>query len=342
MSTSQTRLFRALISKLEPKLQAAFLKAVSDLKDGINWKALNAALRAGDIEAAIEALDIEAAVFEAYRQATTNAFAAGGALAAQTVNLPRRSPIQIRFNMSNPAAEAWIKKNVADKIVEKLVPETVLAVREVIIKGYALGKHPDDIARDIGGRVVGGRRRGGVLGLSPDFSNHVRSMEDRLRSGDPLQMQKVLQMQRRDKSFDKRLIEAIEGGSKLDNGTVKRMLERYEDRLIRLRAETIARTETGMAVMNSRRLSWQQALDKLGKPPEAIVKTWRYGGGAKDPRVHHQLLNGTSVRGFDTPFDVGGTEMQHALDEAGGAKECANCTCGTDFRIDYTFGLANG
>lgn len=342
MSTSQTRLFRSLIAKLEPKLQAAFLKAVTDLKDGINWQALNKALRAGDIEAAIAALDIEAAVFEAYRQATTEAFAAGGALAATTVNLPRRSPIRIRFNMSNPAAEAWIKKNVADKIVEKLVPETVQAVRDVITKGYALGKHPNDIARDIGGRVVGGRRRGGVLGLSPDFIDHVQSMEERLRSGDPAQLRKVLRMQRRDRSFDNRINDAIDGGAKLEDSTIKRMLERYEDRLIRLRAETVARTETGMAVMNSRRLSWEQALDKLGKPPEAIIKTWRHGGGAKDPRPHHQLLNGTSVRGMFTPFHVGGTEMQHALDEAGGVKECANCTCGTDFRIDYTYGLDNG
>ena len=92
--------------------------------------------------------------------------------------------------------------------------------------------------------------------------------------------------------------------------------------------------------MGGRQEEWRQALGKLGKPPEAVIKTWRHGGGVKDLRQHHEDMNGVKVRGLNTPFILPtGARMQHALDPDGGVAECVNCSCGTDFRIDHSWGL---
>lgn len=334
----QTRLFRALIAKLEPAMRRAFEQATRDLRDGVDWSALIASLTANDIDGAIRSLNIEPAAFHVYSEEIKRTFAASGTLAATTVNPPAGTKISFRFDMANESAEAWIRRNVGDRIVRE-VDDTVYAVRTTILQGYARGAHPNVIARDVAGRMVNGHRVGGVLGLDPHRSSHVDRMRARLLSGDPQEMRKIFGMTLRDRRLDARLARAIDNGTKLSAEDIELMTSRYADRLLKRRAQDVARTETGMAVMGGRAEEWNQALGKLGKPPEAVIKTWRHGGGVKDPRPHHEALNGTSVRGLHATFDVGGTPMEHALDAAGGANECANCTCDTTFRIDHAWGL---
>lgn len=86
-------------------------------------------------------------------------------------------------------------------------------------------------------------------------------MRARLASGDPAEMAKVFGMTRRDKRLDSAIRKAIEAGKPVSAADIERMTQRYTDRLIAKRAEDIARTETGMAVMSSRaesrrRKSW--------------------------------------------------------------------------------------
>lgn len=336
----QTRAFRRLVESMVPELRAAFLEAIRLMKDGVDREALARALLERDIDAAVAALNIDPSAFTAYSQTTTAAYTAGATLAVETVNLPDNVG-KVRFDLTNPTAQAWLKENALDRVREELVPEIREAARITIVEGYALGKHPDNIALDLVGRMSGGRRQGGVIGLDDYLQGHVRSMEARLRSGDPNELKKVLRhMSRRDHTLDRFIHRALETGKPIPDATIQRMLGRYTDRLAQFRAETIARTETGTAVMAGRRETWGQTLTKLGKPPEAVLKTWRHGGGVKDPRPHHQDMNGKTVRGLDTPFNLSsGASMRYALDPNGGAAECANCTCGTDFRIDHSWGL---
>lgn len=335
---NQTKLFRDLIRNLEPSLRNAFLKAVQDMRANINWQALNRALRARNIEAAVEALGIDAAYFAIYYKVKTDAFFQGGQLAVSTINQPRFGKIRFSFDITNPRAEAWIRDNAAKMVVDT-TEEIKASARQVIEDGYNAGRHPNDIARDLGGRMVGGRREGGVVGLNRHLAGHVESMRARLESGDPLEMGKVLSMQRRDHRLDKQIIDAIKDGKKLSKEAVGKMLDRYQDRLKAYRAELIARTETGMAVMGGRAEEWHQAAEKSGLPVEAVEKTWIHGGGVKDPREDHQAMNGTTVRGLDAVFIFGTVTMKHALDANGGAKHCAHCTCDTQFYMDHSWGL---
>lgn len=339
-NANQTRLFRALIARLAPEMRRAFMQAMQDLRDGIDYEAFLRALADNNVDAAIAALNIEPAAFHVYVEQMKSTFAAGGTLAATTVNPPAGVKIAFRFDMANERAETWIRRNVAERVIVE-AREQVENVRSAILSGYSKGKHPSSIALDVVGRIDGGKRTGGVLGLDPHRAGHRDRMRMRLESGEPSELRKILDgMSLRDKRLDGRIKKAIRDGTKISQADIDLMVQRYSDRLLKRRAEDIARTETGSAVMSGRNEEWNQALDKLGKPADAVIKTWRAGGGVKDPRQWHQDMDGVKVRGLRTPFLMAtGVQMQHALDMNGGAKECANCSCGTDFRIDHSWGL---
>jgi hypothetical protein len=95
--------------------------------------------------------------------------------------------------------------------VTRITDEAKEVLRAAILDGYTAGRHPNSIAVDIAGRMVGGKRVGGLVGLSggvgPDGKltgqvAHVASMRARLASGDPAEMAKVFGMTRRDKRLD--------------------------------------------------------------------------------------------------------------------------------------------
>lgn len=336
---SQSKLFAALIAKLKPSMRRAFEQSVKDLREGVDWTLLLKELSDNNVDGAIRALNIEPAAFHVYGEEIKRAYSAGGTLAATTVNPPPGTKVSFRFDMTNERAEAWIRRNVGDKIKVE-VDDQIYQSRTAILQGYAKGQHPTVIAKSLIGEKVNGKRVGGILGLDPYRQGHVDRMRAKLESGDPKQLRSVLDLALRDQRSDGKIIAAIKSGKPLKAADIDAMVMRYSDRMLKRRAEDIARTETGAAVMGARKDEWNQALDKLGKPPEAIIKTWRYGGGAKDPRWWHERMNGKSVRGLETHFEMpNGARMKHALDLDGGAKECVNCTCDTTFRIDHSWGL---
>ena len=153
----QSVLFRQLIDKLAPELRKAFLAGVADLGDRVDMRALVEALKRNDIEAAIAAMNITEGVFYQYAATKTAAYAQGGALAATTINGPPGGGVAFRFDMANPRAQEWIAANVAD-YVTRLTDEAKEVVRAAILEGYTAGRHPNSIAVDIAGRMVGGKR----------------------------------------------------------------------------------------------------------------------------------------------------------------------------------------
>jgi hypothetical protein len=386
---------QALIDKLEPRLRDAFRQAVAVLREGIDYPALVRALRSGNVDSAIDALNIERGAFSGYVLERQAAFAEAGAFASQEITKSRRaqakretspfpsitSPpiippfepppaitlpapgggdIVFRFDMTNPRAELKIRTEAAARVVG-YVDEQIETTRRVIGDGFQRGDGPQNIARDIAGRInpISGRREGGIIGLSDPQVGYVDSMRRRLLSGDPEQMMKVLgRFDRegkwvpgtgqtlRDRRFDaqiKKAIRDVAAGkpNPLSRAKVDEMVAKYSDRLLARRAEDIARTETAQGVMLARSEATAQALDRAGLPDQAVKKAWRHlGSDGPEAREDHVAMAGTEVTGIQTPFLFpDGTAMQHSHDPAGGVKHNANCRCGTDFRIDWAFGL---
>lgn len=344
---SQQRLFAELLARLEPETRAAFEAAAAELSGGAIWADFIAALERQDIEAAVAALRIEPAAYAAYAQAKTAAFVAGGSLTAATIPQVGGLP-GIRWDMTNPAAESWIRRHVGERITE-VAREQIEAARETILTGYQAGRHPHAIARDVGGRVsrVTGIREGGVLGLDSERARRlaavVRGMETPEgvrhlvivgRDG-TLRMRYAVNAQ-----TEARILRAYRRGEAVAPADRALSQRQYSNALLKSRAETIARTETGQAVMGARLEQWRQFMAARNIPEEALIRRWVHGGGVKDPRPHHQAMNGQEVRGLTEPFRFSnGAALMCAHDPDGAASETISCTCDTTFRIDQTWGL---
>lgn len=330
-----------LIARLEPELAEVILDAFQDMRDGIDVDGLIAALERNDIEAALAAIDITPADFNRYTLARTQAYVEAGKLEASHIPTDEANSVKFVFDLSNPRAEQWIRAEAATRITG-YVAEQTQAAREVIYAGYARGDGPQQIALDIAGRVdrVTGRRLGGIIGLSAPQKDYVRSMRDRLLSGDPVEMKKVLAgMSLRDRRYDPLIMRHIKAGTPLSRADVDKLTLRYSDRLLRRRGEDISRTETQQSVYGARAESYRQALERENLPGEALEKTWRHQGSLDDARTQHIVINGQVVAGIDMPFVLpDGTMMQYAHDPAGGVKHNANCRCATDFRILFGYG----
>ena len=82
------------------------------------------------------------------------------------------------------------------------------------------------------------------------------------------------------------------------------------------RADTIARTETGVA----QQLVQHEAFVRDGVPE----KTWHCS--FRNSRETHMAADGQTV-GIDEPYFVGGVYMMYPMEEGAPPEECINCNC---------------
>jgi hypothetical protein len=348
MARSQVRLFAQLIAELEPTIRRGFMASVADLQANVDWRALLVALEQGNIEAAISALNIDPAAWAEYSQAMTAAYAQAGASTAAQIRQMGIAGVGTRFSMQNPRAEDWIRRNVAQRVAG-FSREQIDVARELIAAGYSRGDHPHTIARDLVGRAAPGRARtGGILGLDGPRAARLQSVTVGMRTAEGVQGLVIRHQSgqlslryRVNKATANRILRAYRAGAAVPEADRIISERQYSNALLRDRANTVAETETGNAVMSARDDEWHQLAESQGLDASAIVKTWQHRRGASQHhRPDHLAMSGTSVRGLDTPFVFpDGTHMQHAHDPAGGAKHTIRCGCDTEYRLDRSGGL---
>lgn len=346
---SQARLFAQLIAELEPTIQRGFMASVTDLNANVNWSRLLAELERGNIEGAISALNISPAAWAEYSSAMTAAYAKAGASTAAQIVQSGVGPIGTRFNMTNPRAEAWIRENVADRVVG-FAEEQISVARSVIEAGYAQGQGPRTIAVDLVGRATGpGRTRtGGVLGLDRPRADRLQKVTQGMRTPEGVQGLVVrhesgaLSVRYKvNPATERRILKAYRAGTAVPESDRIISERQYSNALLKARGDTVARTETAAAVMSARDEEWHQLAESQGIDPSNVVKTWRHRGG---PTAHHRpdhlAMAGTSVRGLDTPFVFpDGAMLQYAGDPNGGAEHVINCRCSTEYSVRHDIGL---
>lgn len=337
----QARLFAQLIAELEPEIRRGFMASVTDLQASVDWPALLEALQNNDMEGAIAALNIDAAAWAEYSSAMSSAYAQSGASTAAQVIQQGFAPIGTRFQMTNPRAQEWIARNVGESITG-FVREQVQVARTVIEAGYSQGQGPRTIATDLVGRVVGGQRQGGVLGLDAPRADRFHNVSVGMRTAEGVQ---DLVVQHHDgtlsvrykvnKATAQRIIKAYKAGTAVPAADRAISENQYKNALLKARADTVARTETASAVMNARFEQWEQLAELRGLDASAVIKTWSHNAGATEHhRPTHLAMNGKSVRGLYTPFEFyDGTQMLVSHDVNGGAANVINCRCGVSFRL---------
>ncbi|MHC2298152.1 phage minor head protein [Rhizobium mongolense] len=330
-----------LIDTLSPNMEKAFREAIDDIKSEIVLREVVERLERRDIEGAIEALHIDPAAFRPLSEALRQAYNAGGLLTSQ--NMPRLfdpmgGRVVFRWDVQNQGAEANIR-DLSSTMITNITDDTRQMVRERILSGYAQGQGPNTIATSIAGRIdkVTRKRVDGALGITANLGRTVENVRLALSSGDIDGMKAYLLLKRRDKRFDRTVTAAIRAGKPLSADDTAKITMALTNRYIQLRAETVARTETGMAVQNAKHQAFLQALSKANRDESLVTRKWR-SSGRRNVRHTHQILNGQEVRGMDLPFQSpSGALLRYPGDTSlgAGASEVVNCACDVEYNFDF-------
>lgn len=333
MATNRSA-FEALLDKFEPTIRNAFLAAIMDIRSQVTLKRLVERLERGDVAGALDVLQIDREAFGAFELALADAFNAGGTGFASELKLrdPQGQRVVFRFGVRNPEAEAWLRDHSAS-LVTRIVEDQRNMIRTVLVQGLADGQNPRRSALDVVGRIsrATGKREGGLIGLTGPQERFVASARSELTSGD---LAGYLARERRDKRFDRTIAAAIKSGKPLDAATVDRIVGRYADRLLALRGEMLARSETLAALNGSRHQAMKQAIAQGKVDARYVTKTWR---SAHDSRVRftHAVLSGQKV-GLDDAFvSPSGARLLFPGDPSAPAHETVGCRCYLSMEVDY-------
>lgn len=330
--------FMEQLDKISPTLKRSFSEAVQDIRSASQLRLLEDAIDRGDLDAAFKVLHLGPVFFAPLDRALGEAFYSGGIY--QMSRLPKRiwtgsqaGPLIIRFNGRNPRAEAWVREHSA-RLIAEITEDQRRLVADTIRAGLRSGRNPRAMALDLAGRVQGNHRLGGLIGLHSNQAAAVRRM--RIELSDPGKLGGYFKRASRDRRFDATVRKALSEGRKLNQRTIAKITGRYADRLLKTRADAVARTE-GMAAMNAGRL---EALDQLVErgdvPRQAVVIQWDATGDART-RQDHAAMNGQTVV-LGQPFVFpDGSKAKHPCDGSLGApgSQTINCRCYAATKIDW-------
>jgi hypothetical protein len=333
--TAQQRRVEALLRTQTAAIRKAFVEAMAKASGTIDTAALVRLLEAGNIEAAAQLFRLDQGTLYPLQRAIQDAFIGGGL--AVTQDLPKGLAGRFSFDGAHPRAVALATEQAA-ALVTNISDDAIINARKVISEGLQSNRSTNSIARDLGGRRVGNRRVGGVIGL--DGPQTDRAIRIRSMLNDPEQIRgyfikdrKTGRMKPRykesDRRFDKLVRDAIKNGKALSQADVDRVTDAYKAKATGARAKRVAEAEAFKAQTQGRDESYAQMLDR--DDVEGVTKEWRRGF-ADDPREDHTAMDGTVIE-FNETFNFPDASMKHSHDPAGGPKHNVKCSCFTFYRV---------
>lgn len=243
----------------------------------------------------------------------------------------------LRFDGRNARAERWIA-NKSSSLITGIVQDQRAIVQRALLDGLAAGQNPRTTALDIVGRTnrKTGIREGGIIGMAWNQVVYANTAEQELNSGDPAQLRNYLRRSLRDKRYDGTIIKAINGDKEIGRADAAKIVQRYRQKLLKHRGDTIARTETITALHEAQHEAMQQVIDKGALKPNQIKKVWDATGDGR-VRNSHRNLDGESEK-FNGVFTTpSGARLRFPSDTSLGAgpEEVINCRCVLNIRIDF-------
>jgi len=316
MSDDEQERFNRLTSKLQSRIAMAFREAVARLGERVDIKALADLLAQNRVSEALALINERLVIAGMWPIGTAISAAlveAGQAAALVIDAIPALRGVDITFGLTNPETINHLRIYEMNTIRE-LSAQALGSVRLAITTGVQEGRNPIDVARDVRQHIgLTERQSGAVL-------NYRRMLEGRDRT--------ALQRQLRDKRFDGTVSRAIAADAPLKPEQIKRMVERYRDRSLKMRSETIARTEAIRAVNSGNVLAWRQAIADGKVDASAVVKQWVYTHDSRTRNAHRTIpgLNPKGV-GLDQAFQSELGPIQYPGDPNADAANVINCRC---------------
>lgn len=328
-----TRNLEAVLDQLERNVAEAFRRAITDIKSEVTIQSLERLIAQKDAAGVGAILGIDPAYFSQLDRAIDIAYYEGANSEGNIINEQLGTAATFRFDGRHRRAEHWVEEHGGNLVVQ-VTNEARENIRYFVRQGIEAGRHPREIALDLVGRQYNGRREGGIIGLTLHQTQYVWNAREEL--SDPAKMANWFNRNARDRRYDTMVRRAIESGKPLDQRTIDALVDKYADKLLVLRGETIARTEA-LAAYNAGRYEAAQQLVESGKVPRSAISFIWDATLSKRTRDSHLMLNGTEIPfgGLFTSPVTGGM-LRYPGDTGMGApgSETINCRCTMRTRID--------
>lgn len=304
--------FLGLLNQAEPAVKRRFLETVGRARaasDIAELERIGDLLSSGQID---EALQIADDIGPSLASTLESVYASFGLSAAAVL----RSQVDTAFDFSTLNARAV--RDLSEtrlRLVREFTQGQRTAAMEILSDSFQRGLPPIEQARRLKQSI-------GLTGYQGQVvANYRRALET--GSAD------ALQRQLRDRRFDPTVRRALATNPNrvpLTTAQIDRMVERYTERWVAFRSETIARTETLAAASAGDLELWRQAVDAEVVDPEDIVSVWHT---AADERVRssHNFMH-LQERPIGEPFLSGdGNLLRFPADPAAPASDVIRCRC---------------
>jgi len=322
----------ALLKRLEGPVKQAFEKAMKTAQGRASIEAMIAAIISGDENAIWAAAGMRDGMWTNLTETIRSAYVQSGAFYVGAT-IPKN--IGMEFSITNPRAEAWLR-NISSQLITgddrgSLFAGQREAIQVMLQNSMAQGINPRTTALDIIGRIgENGKRSGGVIGLTGQQADYVLNMADDLVEFNERYFDRAL----RDKRFDKMVRKSFDSGVPLPEAVRNRIVQRYENRMLKHRGDNIARTETLKAINAANDAAMHQVVDEGLAPANAITKIWRHSF-SKNERPGHLAMSGEVKKlgeAFTNPVTKFSLQYPGDSDEA---SEVINCRCYIENKIDF-------
>lgn len=203
-------------------------------------------------------------------------------------------------------------------LIREVSDDQRAAILQALKDGVARGLNPIEIARSFRGTI-------GLTSAQERYiANYRRALEQ--VHADVEAKVDALGRALRDGRFDGSVARAFDTGKALTPDQINKMVERYRERWIKHRAETIARTEALTAAHMGELAAWEAAIEAGDIKAHEITQTWV---SAHDSRVRltHRALD-SQQRQWGKPFDSpSGAKIRFPGDPLAPPRERINCRC---------------
>lgn len=324
-----------------PEIRDAFLDAVAEIVDRAVLSEMIKAIEAGDFETLYEMTGITPAVFDNILTEIENVYATAGQYAVESWPKVVKTSVGMfipAFNMRNASVERELSA-FSSEFITNITDEIKENMRTMLTEGASRGANPRSTALNIVGRIdpVTKKRVGGIIGLSRNQVKWVVDVRKYLERLDKT----YLEMGLRDKRFDGIVQKAIEAGKPLSDEKITQIVTAYEQRALKYRADTIARTETLQAINRAETMAITQALEE-GKITKNMVRKWWDDTGDMRTRLTHLEMGRKYSKDKAIPIDEpfifpDGQRCMYPGDTSMGlsAREVINCRCKVQYDIDF-------
>ena len=318
------------------KIRRIFEREIQSIRDATRISQLQSLIEANNIDGIIDLLGMDRSAFLNLEESIREAYRIGGAFTSESIGaipVPNIGNVVLRFDLATNAAVQWVQENAATRVVE-IVEDQRVMIRERIAFAVSEGINPRQSALDLVGRIDNntGTRRGGFIGNTSRQAQSLQNARSELESLDA----RYFTRQLRDRRFDPVIRRSIESGEPVPVAQLNAAVTSMQNRSLRNRAETIARTESINALRAGEAESIAQAIERGEVDPQDVTKEW---SGTLDSRerIDHISIEG-QTRTLDQPFDLpDGSRLMFPGDGSlnAAARQVIQCRCRSIYRIDF-------